>query len=126
MTEGGGQESPRTKPSRQKVPDKNPGELRQTPSVKTNVCFPTPPLVRFCLQVACPLPELPLRTSIIHCSEVCHCNSWCSQNTLLIDLIITTSLKSKEKSTESSFIYTSLPTIEIKAVISHIGQAYCT
>src|SRR6218665_339443 len=46
------------------------------------------------------------------------------QNTLLIDLIITTSLKSKAKSTESSFIYTSLPTIEIKAVIAHIGLLY--
>src|SRR6218665_3674400 len=48
--------------------------------------FPTP----YSQMSAFDQPPSPLRTSAfsIHCSMVRQCNSWCSQSTLLIDLII--------------------------------------
>src|SRR6218665_1039416 len=61
-------------------------------SAKIPVCIPLPLTVLS----ACGLPISPLRmypSSIRHCSMVWQCNSWCSQNTLLIGGLIFGSCK---------------------------------
>jgi len=64
------------------------------------------PLVHFCLHLAYPSPLRTSASSIRHCSMILqYNNSWCSQKTLLVDLMTTIcSTETKTKSTQSDFI----------------------